>query len=89
MYRLLLGDSKRNIFQSSCSIIGDHKKIEQIRDLECVTHQMVFEDMRTKGPRHPNPRGRAVDSGRTAGILPLRRPRSAGSLILSHCSSTG
>ena len=31
-------------------------------------------------------RKRAGDSGETAGILPLRRPRSAGALILSHYS---
>ena len=42
-----------------------------------------------KGTIAPNPQGRAEDSGRTARILSLRRPHSAETLILSHCSSAG
>ena len=72
LYRLLLGDSKRNIFQSSCSTIRDHKKIKNKRSrIRNLSGGVCGHG--NKGTMAPNPLERAEDSGRTVGIVLLSR----------------
>ena len=56
--RLLLGDSKWNIFQSSCSTVGDHKKMKKKkkRSWMCDQSKSVW-GHGNKVTTAPNPRG--------------------------------